>query len=523
MRVVARATWMVVLLLVAVSAPAANAAAPSAYDLFDAQTLTSGDAPLVTGAVTELITPEFDNSNDTLQAGETTNPVAAPACAEDANPNDNHWGAKTAWVRFNPGVAGNITARSITPTYDSIVWVRETTGKPGFGSATFSDLGRADCSDSISGAGDEGIGTVMHATPDHAYYLEVAARCGTKSASPCSPADEAAATGGSTRIRVTFTPDDSDQDGVPDTNDACPGTPGGTPVTGDGCSDTDRDGIRDDQEGPGCVGRPGVPQAFPYNGCPPGPAPPFPNSPPEVVITSLDGNPQNTNSTAVILQLNWRQGEQEALVSNGEVIGDAKRIPLAPQVNWTLAPALKSETRQVKVTFLGPGGLEDARDDIITLDVVKPTVRRYLLIDDETRSQGVRPAASAGWYLGLDLTDDKSGVRRVEVLDARRRTLASRDLCGRAAQCPLKVLRPLVGRGRPKYLRTRDDAGNVRTKALAHSRVKCYVMVPVAGRRYGYDCFRPGQSCRTIRRRYVWAASAPIRLSCNRRGRITRR
>lgn len=46
-------------------------------------------------------------------------------------------------------------------------------------------------------------------------------------------------------------PADSDGDGVPDTGDACPGTPAGTPVDSRGCPrsrDSDGDGVMDDQD-----------------------------------------------------------------------------------------------------------------------------------------------------------------------------------------------------------------------------------------------------------------------------------
>jgi hypothetical protein len=483
-------------------APAAPAGAN--FDIFESETLNDlnsfgQEIPYVSGAPRQFTTASFDTSTfgldsteDSTAAGQNLN-----GCLKTGGP---VFGGRTAWARFNPGVDGQIRAQAQTPGYDSIVWIREAR-EVAWGTTTFSDVrGRSNgCTDTFTSDGNEE--TALHASADMAYYVQVGAKC-AGDATTCNPPAEP---GGPTVIRLTFTPDDSDQDGVPDTQDACPGGAAGL-VTSDGCPDVDQDGIRDDQEGPGCVGQRGVPAAAPYNGCLDGPNPPS-TSPPAVVITGRDGNPDNTSSVDVELSLNWPKGTRQAVASNGTAVTEAIPIALAAKVPWKLRPATKSEAREVKVTFLGPG-IQLTVSDIITLDPVPPRVTKYLLT----------PTARTKWYLGANTTDDRSGVRRLEALDARRRLIRRVEVCRRPTSCSRRVSRALDALPRrPRFLNVTDAAGNLTRKVVAVA-AGCRIKVLVTKTRDPVDtvCKRPGDRCTA--RGYAWARAYPS-LKCT-RGRV---
>jgi outer membrane protein OmpA-like peptidoglycan-associated protein len=90
-------------------------------------------------------------------------------------------------------------------------------------------------------------------------------------------------------------PPDSDQDGVTDDKDACPGTPQGAPVDDKGCPrDSDGDGVFDHLDR--CPDTP--PDAkVDSSGCPIPEAPPAPPEPPKMFNAVLEGVNFATNSS----------------------------------------------------------------------------------------------------------------------------------------------------------------------------------------------------------------------------------
>jgi hypothetical protein len=480
-------------------------AASASYDFFDDETLNDLNAfgqevPYTSGAA-RVFTASFDTAPFSLEPTEGDDgPGNLNGCLETPAV----FAGRTAWARFDPAVDGQLHVVAQTPGYDSIVWIREARQAP-WGATTFSDVrGRPNnCSDINNAAGDEE--TIFTASETNVYYVQVGGKC--PNGGDRTMCGDAAVPGGPTTIRLTFTPFDSDSDGVPDTSDACPGGERGF-VTGDGCPDTDRDGIRDSEEGPGCVGQQGVVAPPPYNGCFDGPDPPGPGGA-SVVVRSTDDNPDNTASVDVLLQLNWPKGAREAFATNSA--GDPPvPIPLQARVPWTLRPAAKSETREVEVTFRGPN--IDAKDsDTITLDPQPPRIAKTLLLR----------SASSRWYVGVQAVDDRdgSGVSRIEVLDGRRRALKRLRICD-AASCRRAVTRDLRRLAqKPRFLRAVDAAGNrSKPRALVIASGGCTIKVPMGGWRV--RCFDIGDRC-TRSNPPLWADAYPA-LAC-RKHRVRRR
>jgi hypothetical protein len=482
------------------------------FDTFDAVTLNAVDGngtEIPQLDADQLDAGPFDTSTFTVQAGEsgTTNNVNGCARADGSG---FDFAGRTAWVRFDPGVAGTIAVRAFTPGYDSVLAVREATQAP-WHLTQLADLPghNVDCSNSTSGPGDEAVGYCAVPNPEchgfpveaqFAYYVQVGGKC------PGGPetCSDPSVPGGPTTIRLTFVPDDADGDGVPDTLDECSGTPPGTQVNAAGCPDQDGDGIADADDD--CPAQPGVEAEPPYNGCPAGPVPPTPDGA-RVVIRSTDGNPDNTSTTDVLLSLNWPKGARRAFANNGAGDPDVEIPLVGTPVPWELRPASKSEARQVNVTYRGPG-IDESATDIITLDPIAPRVTRSLALH-----------SSEGWYVGLKMADDLagSGMKRVVLLDQDRQKLAARRFCsaaraGRDAEsrdgCSrVRQSRFLVPRPRPRFADVFDAAGNVRRTKIVYRDDGCKIKVVESENYYQFKCFQVGDRCGAVRTKYDWDLS----------------
>jgi hypothetical protein len=476
---------------------AVPAGAVASYDNLDEETLNDvnsfgQEVPYTSGQARQF-TASFDTSGFTLQPGEGDETGNVNGCRETEG---DVFAGKTGWVRFNPDVAGKLHVIAQTPSYDSIVWIRESR-ETGWKTASFSDVrGPNNCSDVNDVPGDEE--TTFTGLADRVYFVQVGGKCAGGRAS----CDQAGVPGGPTTIRLTFTPDDTDSDGVPNTLEGpgCEGAGEKGKVTADGCPDTDQDGVKDSEEGPGCVGQKGVPAAQPYNGCFDGPTPPTPDGA-RVTITSSSGDPDNTSSVDVRLRLNWPKGAREAFANNGANDADVK-IPLSAEpVPWRLRAAAKSETREVVVTFKGPN-INAADDDIITLDPAPPSVRKYVL----------SPSGGKRWYVGVRAADDRngSGVSEIEVLDRKSRVLRSLDVCAPACRQTVKKAVTKLKR-KPRFLRVTDAVGNRAKKPIAVTSSKCSIRVYERLEVLSFDCFKPNDRCHP--KKYRWSIAKPA-LKC---------
>ena len=260
----------------------AGATSGTDYDSLDAVTLNDvgadGAEIPYAGGVRDFTSDAFDSSAFTLDSGEAASSGGLHSCATSAGVS---YAGRTGWVRFNPGINGQVSVVAETPGYDSVLVVRAAAETP-WRTATSAQLeSAAACSDRTPGAGNESV-MDLPVAGDRVYFVQVGGRCAA--ASTCQ---DAATPGGPTRIRLRFTPYDSDADGVPDPRDNCEGqgTRGG--VTADGCPDADLDGITDSADS--CPRTAGVAAAAPYNGCPEGPRPPDPSNNPYVQIRSRAG------------------------------------------------------------------------------------------------------------------------------------------------------------------------------------------------------------------------------------------
>lgn len=473
------------------------------FDVFDNETLTPLDSfgnevAYAGGATKTFTTPTFSTAGFGLDQGE--NNAQQPnfnGCAESPPV----YGGKTAWARFDPAVNGRIYVDAITPGYDSIVWIREAGQKP-WKSTFFSDLvgNFQDCADAVNAAGSEKT-QALSARADRAYYVQVGGKC----AGGPETCNDPGVPGGNTTISVTFVPDDSDTDGVPDSTDKCSGTPMKTQVNADGCPDEDGDGVKDEDDD--CKGLKGEPAADPFNGCPPGPDPPKPGQPASVLIVSKSNNFDYTTSPTVDLQLNWPKGAQKVHIDNqaGDVGEDRE---LKPVIEWQLRPAQDGigGARTVQVRFTGPGIDVTPNPDTIELDTAKPRVRKKTLIGSPKN----------GWTVAVKAGDQGSGVRSIAALDASGKPIETATVC-RSTQCGGAATRVFTKLSvKPRRALVTDAAGNARSASL--SAFECSSPKTIEAFTVGGDlgCFRHRQRCKP--KAYDYKGGNPS-VRCDRRGR----
>ncbi|GEP40315.1 hypothetical protein NPS01_39780 [Nocardioides psychrotolerans] len=487
--------------------PTALADAPAdsvTYDTFDSVTYNPegpGGTELPVTRAFAFVTPAgapLDTTSFTVQPGEAAAVDNHNGCV--VAPGEAAYAGRTAWVRFDPAVDGQLLVRAITPGYDSVMVLHQTPDVT-WGQADLSTLQNTECASNDPDAGNETIGSCngVPCLPVGAglvYYMQVGGRCPSSTdPSTCTRPD---VPGGSTRIEIRFVPDDSDGDGVPDTEDQCVGGLPGD-VNAAGCPDQDHDGLADtDDACPTAAGNPDPP----FDGCPEGPVPPDPDGPVDVTIVALDGDRFNTQDVRVNLRLNWPQGATSAVASNGD--GAFRPIPLQAVVPWELEPSPKSESREVKVVFSGAVPTERDRDTI-TLDPVAPRLAESFLV-----------RTASGWNLALKMTDDRSGVLRVRVLDGAGGSIAGRVFCSPGSGCRLVREDRFKGLDtRPRTAVVQDAAGNDRRVRLVARQSSCSgnertVLSKLNVGRLG--CFFVGERVtRSEAREYDWA-DAELRL-----------
>jgi hypothetical protein len=190
----------------------------------------------------------YDSTFFELEPGET-------AACPSADATLTAYGKNTGWFGFLSHVSGKLSLKVSTPPtgYGAIVILYT-------GVETFAKLSHVDCSyETNTRLASVGPITVSADTPykiqtagTYAFYRQESGKEETRPAPYGAPS----------ALEVKFTPDDTDGDGVPDTLDVCPTTPGNQ---ANGCppADTDGDGVLDGQDK--CPTQRG-PAA--YGGCP---------------------------------------------------------------------------------------------------------------------------------------------------------------------------------------------------------------------------------------------------------------
>ncbi|MBF4765212.1 hypothetical protein ISU07_18935 [Nocardioides islandensis] len=493
------------------------------YDTFDAVTVN----PVVGGVEQQVtgfldVTATIDTSTFSVQSLESDE-HAPPATLNrnGCSQSPPSYAGRTAWIRFNPGGKGVLKVRAVT-SYDAVLMVREGTDRP-FGQTSLTNLDghSSDCSNQNANptGGAEQVSTdpstcvtagCFVVSPDFNYFIQVGGRCpevspGVTSPSTCDP--PTGVPGGSTQVQITFVPDDSDGDGIGDSVDACPSVPG--PASAAGCPDADGDGIKDADDS--CPALAGVPAAAPYNGCPAGPTPPDPGNPPYVTIVGPAGNLDTSNTTSVGLTLNWPQGAQTMRISNGDGVFTAPIRITSATYPWTLRPLTSSQSsasRDVKVVFQGPGIPDNAQDDSITLDTVRPA--------------GVGGEFSAmarkGWHFFVTGKDSGTGVRRIQMLDRSRHVIDTKTFC--TTHCSSTERVGLFSRSKkPVFARVVDLAGNQKVIRLQRSLASC-AFPPYKVYRYNSTksrCFALGDTCNPTPGVWDWR-HADIALACRKVG-----
>lgn len=477
---------LVLTLLVGWGASAEPPASASSYDAFDAVTLNEEDPagteiPYTGSDELFVVTPAFDTSTFTLQAGEAGGATNRNGCV--LGPGEAAYAGRTAWVRFDPDVDGLLLVRALTPGYDSVLVLYETADRP-WGSVDLSHLTSVDCDASADGPGNEEVGACftagevpcLQARARSTYYIQVGGRCAS-STDPATCSDPSVP-GGTTRIELRFVPDDSDGDGVPDTADACPGTPDGTAVNSTGCPDQDGDEVADAEDE--CPTIPGNPDLA---GCPDGPTPP-PGEVGVVILSDPGGDTFTTKDATVRLGLVWPQGATSFIASNNGRDYSAPQ-PLQATVPWTLEDSERAVTRQVSVKFRGQVfDPENQYTSTILLDPDAPQKREALAARTWNGRYAVR----------LRLSDGAgSGVRTVRL---GGRSFTCQKTAGR--DCRSYGLSRQFG-SRVRTFKAIDYAGNGLTNATVR-RVLCPQEGQLPVYRYPqyrnsvpYGCFRIGQ------------------------------
>ncbi len=214
-------------------APAVHAANDD-YD--DLNGVTLGDTPY--SSVMPFVAPmqNFDNLTFDADPEYAASPQAYAGCAA--------WGWRSAWVRFATAVEGLVFVSvdsSAAPGYDVFynVYIVPTSVPPG--SASMSQLTETACHNSNHGPPNEDYSFGHEIPANQTIYVQVMSVCAdsTLVVDICDEMEQDAAPGGPTQLSVRFTPDNTDNDGAPDSLDDCVGTPG--PVRG--CPDADGDGV----------------------------------------------------------------------------------------------------------------------------------------------------------------------------------------------------------------------------------------------------------------------------------------
>jgi Putative metal-binding motif len=229
--------------LAALIAPVAGLAS---YDDLNGETL--GDTPYTSAAIFSR-TIDFDSSGFTTDPTERDQKGRLLSCS-DPTPEfagDGSYGARTAWVRFATGVAGEVRLSAISAM--DIFWEVWTAPQVNAGFAEITDI---DCFNEREGTGGEEYAFGYPIPANRVVYVQVLVVCKddvTGLQPYCTDGEVAAKPGGPTSLTFRFFPNDGDHDGQPDTLDRCPQA--GTIA---GCPDTDEDGKADIDEAAGCVG-----------------------------------------------------------------------------------------------------------------------------------------------------------------------------------------------------------------------------------------------------------------------------
>lgn len=171
----------------------------------------------------------FDSSGYTSEPGEITECPAGTV------------GGRSAWTRFDPTLSGTLSI-SVVSRYDAILHVYTTASTA---RSVIADLRDSGCTDADHAGGGGTESRSLAVTAGEAVYVQTLGVC----PAPCD-APGAQTGAGATTVRLTLDPDDTDVDGVPDTLDACPATPG---TQADGCpvplpADADKDGVPDERD-----------------------------------------------------------------------------------------------------------------------------------------------------------------------------------------------------------------------------------------------------------------------------------
>lgn len=223
------------------------------------------------------------------------------------------------------------------------------------------------------------------------------------------------------------------------------------------------------------------------SGAPPASLPP---GPPSVVVQSLTGGDEATDSIAVRLALVWPPGAGQATVDNGD--GLAQTFAVADALDWQLAPlgaTDASAARTVSVRFTGDGIPDAMTSDTIVLDTTAPRVPLQRLYQN-----------GEGWFLALGAEDRGTGLRSIALLGRTGQPLQTLTVCVAGACAPRATEIFFTERARPRVARVTDAAGGSKVVTLVRRATHCSLAsssYPVFTADPGfYDCYRAGDRCR---------------------------
>jgi hypothetical protein len=242
-------------------AASAGAEVPDSPDVFNQQTFNTISGGSEVGfAASQTVSRTYDTTAYTYAPGQETQERARSGCGGGSS---FAFGDRTAWMRFVPAVKGKLVVTA-SSGYNVILFAYRSPLPRGSG-PDFSEsaLITLNCNDASTGGNEINMPVPSSVVvPGEAILLETASFCGIGAAS-CPTTPSTGRPGGPTTLTVTFTADDADGDGVPDTLDACPSASGPAPG---GCPPSTTDGDGDGIHVPAdqCPSTPGIAP----DGCP---------------------------------------------------------------------------------------------------------------------------------------------------------------------------------------------------------------------------------------------------------------
>jgi len=236
--------------LLVASTAAASSDCADTFDCLRLDTQFNGSQPF---AASQTFSMMVDLSSYDLQSNEPAN------CGPLRSDGNYIWGNNSAWFRFDTAVTGTLAVSadsSAGGSFNVLMKLYSATHDDPIDYADGHDLVNSQCTASGPQVALDAPAQ-QPVLPGDPTFVQLLASCGESASETVSACPNPIAAG-DVKLTFTFTADDQDHDGVPDTLDQCPTQPG--TVAAHGCPDADDDGVPDSadkcptQPGPASTG-----------------------------------------------------------------------------------------------------------------------------------------------------------------------------------------------------------------------------------------------------------------------------